>query len=183
MSTDRSTPARPIARTKLLRLAFLIIIGSLLSAAPNAAYARARETPLSGDMQSVVSGPPAGVQQVGKWRMFTGAPLSGTFAFSGNGVSLAGTLTRLVNVRIDAELNGTLMGTISYVDTQTGVTCTGFHHGKLINNFLTGTVVASCSDGTLLRGTLQDTEITYDNQGILSSVTTHFTGTLLNPHA
>ena len=170
-----------MVRTKLFRVALFLIVGSVLSAAPSAALARAQETALSGDQFAAVSGPPGSIQHAGKWTIFTNAPLAGTFEFTGDGVSLAGTLTRVVNVRIDAANNGSLRGTVSYVDTKTGVTCTGFHHGMLINNFLTGKLVASCSDGSLIRGTLQDTHITYDAHGVLIDVTTHFSGTILRP--
>jgi hypothetical protein len=122
-----------MVRTKLFRVALFLIVGSVFSAAPSAALARAQETALSGDQFAAVSGPPGSVLHAGKWTIFTNAPLAGRFEFTGDGVSLAGTLTRVVNVKIDAANNGSLSGTVSYVDTKTGVTCTGFHHGKLIN--------------------------------------------------
>lgn len=170
-------------RTTLFRVASFLIVGSVLAAVPSAALARAQQTAVSGDQQAMVSGPPASVQRAGKWTIVTNAPLTGTFAFSGDGVSLAGTLTRVVSVKIDSGNNGILWGTVNYVDSRTGVTCAGFNHGRLINNFLTGNVVASCTDGSLLRGTLQDTDITYDAHGTLSAVTTHFTGTILRSNA
>src|SRR5205807_8625032 len=86
----------PMVRTKLFRVALFLIAGSVLSAAPSAALARAQKTALSGDQFATVSGPPGSVQHAGKWTIFTNAPLAGTFEFTGDGVSLAGTLTRLV---------------------------------------------------------------------------------------
>jgi hypothetical protein len=169
-------------RTKLFEFALFILVSSVLFAAPTAAIARAQKTAVSGDQQATVSGPPGSVRSAGKWTIITTAPLTAKFAFSGDGVSFAGTLTRVVDVRIDAALNGTLRGTVSYVDTNMGVTCTGHHEGKLTNNFFTGKVVAPCSDGSLLQGTLQDTKLTYDQAGNLIAVESHFTGTLLNPH-
>ena len=59
-----------------------------------------------------------------------------SFAFSGaGGVSLAGTLTRIVDVKLNSALDGFLKGPVSYVDARTGVTCQGNETGKLTNNF------------------------------------------------
>jgi hypothetical protein len=171
----------PVVPSKLVPLAFFLIVG-LLSVAPSAAYARAVRTAVSGDQSATVSVANATFQSVGRWTVITNGQLTGNFEFTGAGVTLAGPFTRVVNVKIDSGNNGTLWGTVRYVDATTGVTCTGFNHGRLTNNFLTGELIASCSDGSLLRGTLQDTNLTYDNQHHLIAVVTHFDGTLLNPN-
>ena len=171
---------RPIVRTTLFRLALFMIVGLLLSAAPNAAFARAQKTALSGDQKAATSFANAAFQSVGKWTVITNAQLTGSFAFSGEGVTLTGTLTRVVNVKLDAAKNGILWGTVSYVDASTGLTCTGFNRGTLSNDYFRGEIVASCSDGSLLQGRLQDTVLTYD-AGNLVAVESHFTGILINP--
>ena len=170
-----------MVQSKLLRLAVFLIVG-LVSVAPSATYARAVRTPVSGDQSATVSVANATVRSVGRWTIITNAQLTGNFKFTGAGATLTGPFTRVVNVKLDASKNGILWGTVRYVDTRTGVTCTGFNHGTLTNDFLTGTLIASCSDGSVLRGTVQDTNLTYDNQGNLIAVATHFTGTLLNPN-
>lgn len=168
-----------IVPSKFFRLAFCLVAG-LLSVAPSATYARAVRTAVSGDQSATVSVANATFQSAGRWTIITNGQLTGNFQFTGEGVTLAGPFTRVVNVKIDAGNNGILWGTVRYVDTRTGVTCSGFNHGTLTNNFLTGKLVAACSDGSLLQGTLQDTNLTYDNQGHLIAVATHFDGTFLN---
>jgi hypothetical protein len=170
-----------IVQSKLFRLGFFMVVGLLMSVAPSATYARSVRTAVSGIQTATVSVANATFQPAGPWTIITNGQLTGSFNFSGGGVTLAGPFTRVVNVKVDAGNNGILWGTVRYVDTRTGVTCTGFNHGTLTNNFLTGKLIASCSDGSLLRGTLQDTKLTYD-QGHLIAVETHFDGTLLNPH-
>jgi hypothetical protein len=178
MWTDGTrTPLR--LRIKLVPLALCVIVGSLV-AAPGATYGRAQTIALSGTQTASVSVANANFQSAGPWTIITNGQLTGTFAFTGEGATLAGSFTRVVNVKVDAGNNGILWGTVRYVDTSTGVTCTGVNQGTLTNNYLTGKLVASCSDGSLLRGTLQDTKLTYDELDHLITVETYFTGTLLN---
>src|SRR5207247_5983025 len=108
-------------------------------------------------------------------------PLTGTFAFSGAGVTLAGPETQLVNARVDANGNGQSWGKVTYTDAATGATCRGIVQGPLTNGLITATVVAPCSDGSLLKGTLQDTLTLPHGQVPPSEVRSTFTGVLLIP--
>ena len=50
---------------------------------------------------------------------------------------------------------------VTYTDSAIGITCSGVREGKLTNYLITAKIVARCSDGSLLQGTLQDTLINF----------------------
>jgi hypothetical protein len=159
---------------------FLVIAGLLLSAAPTTAGARTQTTALSGE-ERLFFGPPTRTWSGDGWTLVRGLPLTGTFAFSGAGVSLVGTVTRVDNARYDAAGNGTAEGVIGFTDTRMGVTCRGPSPGKLVAFAFVGNVVAPCSDGRLLRGDVRDTGLIFDAQGNVIGVTGEFNGVLLTP--
>jgi hypothetical protein len=71
---------------------------------------------------------------------------------------------------------------VTYTDSATGITCTGIRQGQLTNFLLTAKIVARCSDGSLLRGTLQDVELIFPpGSPAPSEVISHFDGELLSP--
>jgi hypothetical protein len=169
-------------RTELRRLAFLVIVGALLAVAPGTAGAKAQETALSGVQTVAFEGDGARIWSAGPWTQFRNFTLAGSFTYDGPGVTLSGTLTRIVNVKIDVNGNGFLNGTDTYVDASTGVICEGVETGKLLNgSFFTGILTAPCSDGSLLKGNVQDTQLVLDNQGNLIGTVSQFTGVLRAP--
>ncbi|MFN8499024.1 MAG: hypothetical protein U0641_14335 [Anaerolineae bacterium] len=83
---------------------------------------------------------------------------TGTFAFSGPGITLAGPETTMTNATLGDDGNGFTWGTATYTDEASGLTCSGPFFGKITNALAHLTVVAKCSDGALLKGSVQDVE-------------------------
>jgi hypothetical protein len=104
-------------------------------------------------------------------------PLTGTFDFG----MLKGTETQLGNARLDpATGNGHVWGTVTYTDSATGITCSGTRQGKIINFLISAKIVARCSDGSLLQGTLQDVSIAVPpGSPVPTEVYSDFNGELL----
>src|SRR5260221_5615967 len=145
--------------TNLLRprtaRAALVSVALALALLPGAmpALAQAQRTPLSGTEHKFF-GVPERTWSAGPWEIHANQTLPGTFNFG----ALAGTLVWVANDQIDFSTgNGHVWGKVSYTDTASGVTCTGTVEGKITAFFLNANIVAPCSDGSLLRGTLQDT--------------------------
>ena len=105
-------------------------------------------------------------------------PLTGTFDFG----TLKGTETQLGNATLDpATGNGHVWGTVTYTDSATGITCSGTRQGKIINFLVSAKIVARCSDGSLLRGTLQDVGIVVPpGSPVPTEVYSDFNGELLS---
>lgn len=106
-------------------------------------------------------------------------PLSGTFDFG----MLKGTETQLGNARLDPVTgNGHVWGTVTYTDSATGITCSGTRQGKIINFLISAKIIARCSDGSLLQGTLQDVSIVVPpGSPVPTEVYSDFSGELLVP--
>jgi hypothetical protein len=157
----------------------LFVLTSLAFAAP--ALARAQRIALTGT-ETRYFGAPERVWAADGLTQIRGLKLTGTFAYSGAGITLAGPLTVLSNATLDATgIGGNTWSMATYTDTATGVTCTGPVVGKIINALGTLTVVAPCSDGALLMGTLQDVETYPQDVAPPIWVRSNFNGVLLSP--
>ncbi|MGI8914973.1 MAG: hypothetical protein ACR2JY_14515 [Chloroflexota bacterium] len=173
----RPSPAgrRPRApRVAALTLALALAI------LPGAVLAQAQRTVLTGTDQRFF-GAPARVWVADGLTQVRGIPQTGTFAFSGAGVTLAGTENDLVNGTLDAGGNGHAWGMVSFTDTASGVTCSGISQGEITHGLAVNSVVAHCSDGAVLKGTLRDTEAYPAGQAPPTWVKSTFTGVLLSP--
>jgi len=84
-------------------------------------------------------------------------------------------------VRADADGNGSVQGVVTLVDADTGLTCQGPSNGKLSGWALEASVLAHCSDGSTLHGSLQDTGVIFDSEGNVIGVISAFSGALLVP--
>ena len=161
---------------KKIFVSTLIILALLLTT--TTVFAKAERTALSGT-EHMFFGPPGSVSVAGSWVQLRDVPLTGTFNFG----ALQGTETQLVNAKLDpATGNGIVWGTVTYTDSVTGITCSGVREGKLTNYLITAKIVAHCSDGSLLRGTLQDTSVIFPpGSPIPGEVYSDFNGELLSP--
>ena len=106
-------------------------------------------------------------------------PLTGTFDFG----TLQGTETQLGNATLDPVTGkGHVWGTVTYIDSVTGITCSGTRQGKIINFLISAEIVARCSDGSLLQGTLQDTSVIFPpGSPVPGEVYSAFNGKMLSP--
>jgi hypothetical protein len=151
-----------------------VLLAIALAAIAFAAPTAAQRSPLDGTEHRFF-GPPGRVWVSGPWTQLRDIPFTGTFNFNG----LAGTETQLINAKVDfATGSGEVWGVVTYTDTASGVVCSGPLDGKLTNLLGTFHIVANCSDGTLLQGTLQDLAA---NPGV--DATSEFHGELLQPHS
>jgi hypothetical protein len=169
---------KKILRSITIALLPLIVLAGIGYAAP--ALARAERTALTGTEQRFF-GVPDRVWAADGLTQIRGLALTGTFAFSGEGITLAGSQTQVSNATLDANANGHTWGEVTYTDAATGVTCTGPVLGKITQGLATLKVVAPCSDGTLLKGTVQDTSTDPPGQAPPASVMSDFNGVLLSP--
>jgi hypothetical protein len=156
----------------------LIVLAGIGYAAP--ALARAQRTDLTGTEQRFF-GVPDRVWAADGLTQIRGLSLTGHFAFNGAGITLAGTETQVSNATLGANGNGHTWGVVTYTDAATGVTCTGPVVGEITNFLATLTVVAPCSDGTLLKGTVQDKSTDPPGQAPPVSVISDFNGVLISP--
>jgi hypothetical protein len=158
-----------------------LVLLSVLATAGFAAPSRsgAKETPLTGT-ETRHFGVPGRAWVAGSVTQVRDVPLTGTFAFSGEGVTLAGTETALVNAAL-FDGGGITWGVATYTDAATGVTCTGTVIGRITGVLANLKLNAPCSDGKLLKGTLQDISSEPPGQAPPSSITSQFTGVLLSP--
>lgn len=108
--------------------------------------------------EHMVFGAPGSVSTSDEWVQLHNIPLTRTFDFG----ALQGTETQLVNAKLDPVTgNGIVWGEVTYIDSATGITCSGVRTGKLSNYLITAKIVARCSDGSLVQGTLQDTSVIF----------------------
>lgn len=154
----------------LVALAVLLIITPVL--------AKAERTTLSGT-EHMFFGAPGSVSTSDGWVHLRDVQLTGTFDFG----ALQGTETQLVNAKLDPVTgNGIVWGEVTYIDSATGITCSGVREGKLTNYLITARIVARCSDGSLLQGTLQDTSVIFPpGSPVPGEVYSDFKGELLSP--
>ena len=175
----RSSPTRRSTRSpRAAALTLAVAVAFLPGAVP--ALAQAQRTVLTGTDQRFF-GAPARVWVADGLTQIRDLPQTGTFSFSGAGVTLAGPENDRVNGTLDASGNGHAWGTVTFTDSATGVTCSGISQGKITNGLGVIKVVAHCSNGALLRGTLQDTETYPPGQAPPIWVKSNFTGALLSP--
>ena len=141
-------------------------------------FAKAERTALSGT-EHMFFGPPGSVSASGGWVQLRDVPLTGTFDFG----ALQGTEAQLVNAKLDPVTgNGIVWGTVTYTDSVNGITCSGVREGKLINYLITAKIIARCSDGSLVKGTLQDTSVIFPpGSPVPGEVFSEFNGELLSP--
>jgi hypothetical protein len=152
-----------------------MVLTLLLTTIP--VFAKAQRTAVAGT-EHMFFGAPGSVSVSGGWVQLRDVPLTGTFDF---GV-LQGTETQLVNAKLDpATGDGIVWGTVTYTDITTGIKCSGVREGKLTNYLITAKIVATCSDGSLLQGTLQDTSVSFPpGSPVPGEVYSEFNGELLN---
>ena len=142
------------------------------------AFAKAERTTLAGSEHMFFSAP-GSVSTSDGWVQLRDIPLTGTFDFG----ALQGTETQLVNAKLDPITgDGIVWGTVTYTDSATGITCSGVRDGKLTNYLITAKIVARCSDGSLMKGTLQDTSVIFPpGSPVPGEVYSDFDGELLSP--
>ncbi|MEP7358720.1 MAG: hypothetical protein ABI847_15845 [Anaerolineales bacterium] len=140
-------------RSRTARAAVLpvvLAVSVMLGTTP--AFARAERTVLAGT-ETKNFGPAQRVWSAGPWDFHRDATLYGTFDFG----ALKGTLVWVATDRFDFSTgNGRVWGKVSYTDTASGVVCSGTGQGPVTGFLLTAQIVAKCSDGSQLKGTLQD---------------------------
>jgi hypothetical protein len=157
---------------------FVVLLLALLLTATTA-FAQAERTALSGTEDNFIAGPPAHMWEADGWVQQRDVRFTGTFDFG----AMKGTETQLDNAKLNpATGEGHVWGTVTYTDSVTGITCSGIRQGQLTNFLLTAEIVARCSDGSLLRGTLRDVELIFPpGSPAPSEVISHFDGELLSP--
>jgi hypothetical protein len=140
-------------------------------------FARAEQRVLSGTEHMFLAGAPARAWAAGGWVHQRDVPLTGTFDFG----AMKGTETQLASAKLDPLTGeGHVWGVVTYTDSATGITCSGTREGQLTNFLLTAKIVARCSDGSLLKGTLQDIVINFPpGSPAPSDVISEFNGELL----
>jgi len=161
---------------KKIFVSTMIVLTLLLNTMP--VLAKSQRTALAGT-EHMFFGAPGSVSASGNWVQLRDVPLTGTFDFG----ALQGIETQLVNAKLNpATGNGIVWGTVTYTDSTTGITCSGVREGKLSNYLITANIIARCSDGSLLRGTLQDTSVIFPpGSPVPGKVYSDFNGELLSP--
>jgi hypothetical protein len=156
---------------------FVALLAVLLTA--TTAFAQAGRTALSGTEDNFIAGPPANMWGADGWVQQRGVAFTGTFDF---GV-MKGTETQLDNAKLNpATGEGHIWGAVTYTDSATGITCSGIREGQITDFLLTAKIVARCSDGSLLSGTVQDVKLIFPpGSPAPSEVISHFDGALLSP--
>jgi hypothetical protein len=157
-------------------VSMFVILALLLTV--TTVFAEAERTAVSGT-EHMFFGAPGSVSASGGWVQLRDVPLTGTFDFG----ALQGTETQFVNAKLDAITgNGNVWGTVTYTDSATGITCSGVRVGKLTSYLITAKINASCSDGSHLQGTLQDTSAIFPpGSPVPGEVYSEFNGELLSP--
>ena len=157
----------------------LIVLVLALLVSVTVALAKAQRTALEGQEHVAIAGAPGGVQEANGWLQLRDIPFEGTFDFG----TMSGTETQLLNAKVNpATGEGHVWGKVTYTDSATGVTCSGLREGELTDFYITAKIVAQCSDRSILKGTLQDIELTFPpGAPAPSEVSSHFNGELLSP--
>jgi hypothetical protein len=163
-------------KKSLLTVSIAVTLALLLTA--TTAVAMAERTALSGTEDIFIAGPPARVWEADGWVQQREIAFTGTFDFG----ALKGTETQLVNAKLNPLTGeGHVWGVVTYTDSSSGISCSGIRNGRLTNFLLTATIVAPCSDGSLLKGTLQDIELIFPpGSPAPSEVISEFNGELLS---
>ena len=160
----------------IVSICIVLALTSLVIASP--AYAQAGQTALTGS-EHMFFGVPGSVSVSGGWVQLRDVPLTGTFDFG----TLQGNETQLVNAKLNPVTgDGIVWGVVTYIDSATGITCSGVRQGKLSNYLITAKITARCSNGSLLQGTLQDTSAIFPpGSPVPGEVYSEFNGELLIP--
>lgn len=158
-------------------VSIVIVLALLLSV--STVLAKAERTALEGEEHVAIAGAPGSVREADGWVQLRDVPFAGTFDFG----TMSGTETQLLNAKVNpATGEGHVWGIVTYTDSTAGVTCSGLREGNLTNFYITAKIVAQCSDGSILKGTLQDIELVFPpGSPAPSEVMSHFEGELLNP--
>jgi hypothetical protein len=136
---------------------FIVLLLAVMLTATTA-LAEANRVTLSGTEHMFASGAPGRVWIADGWIQQRAVPFTGTFDFG----AMKGTETQFANATLNpATGEGHVWGVVTYTDSSSGITCSGIREGKLTNFLLTATIVAPCNDGSLLKGTLQDTMLNF----------------------
>ena len=161
----------------VISILIVILLASLLTV--RTALAKADRISLEGTEDVFIAGAPGRAWEADEWVQLRDVPFAGTFNFG----TVNGTETQLVNARLNPVTGeGRVWGVVTYTDSSTGITCTGILEAKLTNFLRTAKVVAPCSDGSLLKGTIQDIELIFPpGSPAPSEVISHFNGELLSP--
>jgi hypothetical protein len=154
-----------------------VLVASLLTV--TTVFAQSERRVLDGQERVAIAGAPGRVWEADGWIHLRDVPFEGTFDFG----TMSGTDTQLVNAKVNPVTGeGRVWGVVTYTDSATGITCSGVREGNLTNLYLTAKIVAKCSDGSLLKGTLQDIELIFPpGSPAPSEVLSHFNGELLSP--
>jgi hypothetical protein len=160
-------------------VSILIVLVLALLVSVTVALAKAQRTALEGQEHVAIAGAPGSLQEADGWLQLRDIPFEGTFDFG----TMSGTETQLLNAKINpATGEGHVWGKVTYADSTTGVTCSGLREGELTDFYITAKIVTQCSDGSILKGTLQDVELTFPpGAPAPSEVISHFNGELLSP--
>jgi len=156
------------ARASILPIA--VALALLPSVAP--AHAQAQRTPLGGtETETFDYDTVSRLWNAGPWSIGQNLTLSGTFDYG----ALHGNVHDDVSTRLTFPSgDGQVWGTRTYAASN-GVVCSAQVSGKTTGFMLTEQIVAPCSDGSLLRGTLQSLSNDFN------VVTASFQGELLTP--
>jgi hypothetical protein len=154
----------------------LIALTLVALAVTTPARAEAERTAVVGS-EHMYFGAPGRVWVADGWIQLRDVPLTGTFNFG----TLQGEETQLVNARLDPVTgDGVVWGVVTYTDSAAGVACSGVRQGTLDAYLITARITATCSDGSLLQGTLQDTFVIFPpGAPFPSEVYSDFDGELL----
>lgn len=160
-------------------IAIVIVLVSALLLTTTTVFAKAERIALEGTEDIFITGAPGSMWEADGWLQQRDVPFTGTFDFG----TLSGTETQLVNAKVNPVTGeGRVWGVVTYTDRSTGITCTGILEAKLTNFLRTAKVVAPCSDGSLLKGTIQDIELIFPpGSPAPNEVISHFDGELLRP--
>lgn len=160
-------------------VSILIFLALTLLLSVSTALAKAERIALEGTEDIFIAGAPSSMWESNGWVQQRDVPFTGTFDFG----TLSGTETQLVNAKVNPVTGeGRVWGVVTYTDSSSGITCTGILEAKLAKFLRTAKVVAPCSDGSLLKGTIQDIELIFPpGSPAPSEVISHFNGELLNP--
>lgn len=156
----------------------MITLALVLLSTAIPALAKSERTAISG-VEHMFFGIPGKVWLADGLVQQRNVPLTGTFDFG----IMKGTETQLANATLDPVTgNGRVWGVVTYTDSTTGITCSGVREGYLEHFIVTATIIAHCSDNSLLRGALQDAQIIVPpGSPVPTEVYSNFTGDLLNP--
>jgi hypothetical protein len=163
---------------KKILVSIFVVLVLILLLIVTPALAQAERTVLEGTEDIFIAGAPGRVWEADGWSQQRDVPFTGTFDF---GV-MQSTETQLVNAKLNPLTGeGRVWGVVTYTDSSTGITCSGILEAKLTNFLRTAKVVAPCSDGSLLKGTIQDIELIFPpGSPAPSEVISEFHGELLS---